>query len=127
MPLPSSTLLPSPTLLLGVLPELEVTIVSLTIEASATECDIGDVVAVRGTLLTEDGEPVLGAAVTARTLHGSTEVDVGEATEEGDGVYLVLVAPSAHGRWHVRMEAAAPTTAAEEQRIHVRRTSFAIA
>ena len=88
------------------------------------ECDVGDVIVVRGTLLDEAGDPVVGATVTARTLHAGAEDDLGDATDEGDGVYSVLVTPDAAGAWQVRMDAAAPAQAAAEGIIDARQTSF---
>ena len=88
------------------------------------ECDLGDVPIVRATLTDSDGQPVIGATVTARTLHDGTETSLGQVTEEGDGVYSVEVEPTAPGRWYVRFEATAPTKAAEEGVINVRRTGF---
>lgn len=87
-------------------------------------CDIGDVVTVRATLTDEAGVPVTGATVTARARHGSTETSLSPVTDEGAGVYSVNVEPDTHGDWLVRLEAAAPTKAAEEGVIHVRQTRF---
>lgn len=92
---------------------------------SLIDCDIGDELLIRGTLTDEAGDPVSGAAVTARVLHGDVETPLGPAADQGGGVYSVTFAPTASGTWHVRFDSADPNLAAEEGIIGVRATRFA--
>jgi nitrogen fixation protein FixH len=90
------------------------------------QCDVGDAVVVRGTLTDEAGDPVVGADVTARAIApGATaETDLGACTDEGEGVYAVVLEPDVAGAWHVRMESADPEKAAAEGIVYARETRF---
>jgi hypothetical protein len=90
------------------------------------QCDVGDAVVVRGTLTDEDSLPVTGATVTARAIApGATvETDLGACTEEGAGVYAVVLEPDAPGSWLVRMESADPEKSAAEGIVYARETRF---
>ncbi len=91
------------------------------------QCDVGDAVVVRGTLTDEAGNPVTGAGVTARALApgATTETDLGAATDEGAGVYAVVLEPDAPGAWLVRLDSADPEKAAAEGIVYARETRFA--
>jgi hypothetical protein len=87
--------------------------------------DIGDVIIVRGTLTDEAGDPVVGATVTARALTpAGVEQDLGDADDEGAGVYSVTLEPTTAGRWQVRFDSASPAQAAAEGIVHVRESRF---
>lgn len=91
------------------------------------EVDVGDAVVIRGTLTDEAGDPVTGAAVSARALApGAAESSLGAATEEGtSGVYRVSLAITLPGRYEVRMESEEPNMAAAEGAVYARATRFA--
>lgn len=90
------------------------------------ECDLGDSIKVRGTLVDEDGAAVTGATVTASVLPPSgTEASLGSASEVGStGVYEVTFDPTESGHNHVRFESASPKKAAAEGVVFVRESRF---
>lgn len=91
------------------------------------ECDLGDVVRVRGTLTDEDGNAVTGATVTARVIPpGGTEASLGAATEDGStGVYEVDFEPTVSGHNLIKFDSDDPEQAAAEGVVYVRETRFA--
>ena len=89
------------------------------------QCDIGDSVAVRGTLQDEAGAAVTGATVTARVIPPSgTEASLGAADDLGDGRYEVTFEPTESGHNLIRFDSASPATAAEEGVVFVRESRF---
>lgn len=97
---------------------------TLVLMLSTTDADVGDTVIIRGHLTDEDGDPIEGAKLEARAAHSiDVTKQLGEATDEGDGVYSAALTPDTHGRWRVRMEASDPAVA-KEATMHVRRSPF---
>lgn len=89
------------------------------------ECDIGDTVVVTGTMTDLNDQPVPGATVTARALHGtSAAIPLSPVTDQGGGLYSVEFTPTIAGQWHIRFDCAQQPTVAEEGIVSVRRTRF---